>query len=180
MWARLAMRTTKRLLVAAVVAAAVLAATMVPVYAAPEGGSQNQGPFFDGSQRLEQLREAMRSRLQLKQSRGEAWTQAPIDVDDLDEGDAEGMIEDVEGAELVDETPGPIWMVHIRGRAWAAAEAEADPMGMNLALRKVRATDAGTVYEVLRGFVAHDGRRVTVEGKAVLRSDGGFALMLAG
>src|SRR4030042_823384 len=139
MWARLAMRTTKRLLVAAVVAAAVLAATMVPVYAAPEGGSQNQGPFFDGSQRLEQLREALRSRLQLKQSSGEAWTQAPIDVDDLDEGDAEGMIEDVEGAELVDETPGPIWMVHIRGRAWAAAEteesAEADPMVVNLALR---------------------------------------------
>jgi hypothetical protein len=178
------MRTTKRILVAAVVAAAVLAATMAPVYAAPEGRSQNQEPLFDRAQRLEQLREALRSRLQLKQSNGETWTQEPINVDDLDEGDAEDLIEDIEGAELVDETPGPIWMVHIRGRAWAAADtvesAQADPMAMNLALSKVKATEAGTVYEVLRGFVVHNGTRMTVEGKAVLRGDGVFALRLTG
>jgi len=178
------MRTTKRILVAAVVAAAVLAATMVPVYAAPEGGSQNQEPFFDKAQRLERVREALKSRLQLKQNSGVALAQEPIDVDDLDEGDAEGMIEDVEDAELVDETPGPIWLVHAKGRAWPVADteesAEADPMIMRLALSKVRATNRGTVYEVLKGFVVHNGTRVAVEGKAVLRSDGVFALRLQG
>jgi len=114
----------------------------------------------------------------------EAEPLAELDVDDLDEAEAESMIGNVEDAAATEEAPGPIWLVHVRGFSWAAADTEdteeRNPMGMNLVVRKVKTTEIGTLYEVVRGVVGHNGERVKVEGKAVLLGDGVFAMKLHG
>jgi hypothetical protein len=178
------MRTTKTLLIAAVVAVAVLAAGLTPIYAQPEADTPNTEPFFNRAQQLERLRETLRNRLQIRQSNGEASPPAEIDVDDLDEAEIDSIIGSVESAEATDESLGPIWLVHTRGFSWSTDATEDSegrtPIGMYLAVRKVKTTETGTLYEVIRGTVGHEGERVKVEGKAVLRDDGVFALKLSG
>jgi len=178
------MRITKTLLIAAMVMAAALAVGLTPIYAQPEADASQSEPFFNRVQQLERLKEAIRNRLQTQQSIGEAEPPAELDVDDLDEAEAESMIGSVEDAAATDEAPGPIWLVHVRGFSWAAADTadteERNPMGMNLAVRKVKTTEIGVLYEVVRGVVGHDGERVKVEGKVVLLGDGVFAMKLHG
>lgn len=178
------MRTTKTLFIAAMVMTAVLAAGLTPIYAQPEADTSQSEPFFNRVQQLERLKETLRNRLQIRQSYGEVSPPAEIDVDDLDEVEAESIIGSVEDASATDETRGPIWLVHMRGFSWSTDATEdtegRTPIGLYLAVRKVKTTEIGTLYEVIRGTVGHDGERVKVEGKAVLLGDGKFAMKLHG
>jgi len=178
------MRTTKTLLIAAMVMAAALAVGLTPVGAQPEADASQPEPFLIRAQQLERLKETLMNRLQTRQSIGAAGPPAELDIDDLDDAEAEAMIGSVEDAEATDEARGPIWLVHVRGFSWATADTEdteaRNPIGMNLAVRKVKTTEKGVLYEVIRGVVGHDGERVKVEGKAVLLGNGVFAMKLHG
>lgn len=178
------MKTTKTLFIAAIVMTAVLAAGLTPINAQPEAETSQSEPFFNRAQHLERLRMTLRNRLQIKQGNGEASPPTEIEVDDLDEAEAEPMIGAVEDAAATDEIRGPIWLVHMRGFSWstdATEDAEErTPIGLYLAVRKVKTTEIGTLYEVIRGTVGHDGERVKVEGKAVLLGEGKFAMKLHG
>lgn len=112
----------------------------------------------------------------------------PVELDDLDEAVVAEKIRQATEAEAVTKTRvRPIWVVHTVGWSWPLVDeptVDAAPnvhyVGTTFAARKIKQTQYGAVYEVLRGSVYHAGRHVQVGGIALLDNDGVFYLSLEG
>ncbi|MCW4048893.1 MAG: hypothetical protein NWE89_04070 [Candidatus Bathyarchaeota archaeon] len=176
---------SKTILMLAIIMASTLAVTMTPISAETEGDPEAPEQFFNRGQQIQRFKEALKNKLQNRVQSQEFAPPEEIELEDLDEDDVEGMIADVENAAETAQVYGKVWIVRLHGESWSITSSEdtvdddSMPLGMLLAVKKIKVTEYGTLYEVLRGAVGHDGERVIVEGFAVLK-DGVFAMMLTG
>ena len=182
------MKTTKNMMVAALLALAVLSVGITPIFAAPnnemsrgvkgsEKGAQNKNMFTSVQARGQTIREQIRERLQ-------AMNQ-PIDINSLDETTIDTVFAQVEAADPVDNSTGSvIWYLNARGISTPMDVSTATnatlPVGVQLLAEKVKTTEYGTLYKVLWARVNHDGEKVDVRGYAVLDSNRVFYLKLKG
>jgi hypothetical protein len=112
------------------------------------------------------------------------------ELPDLDEDDVSELIDAYKGLLESEEAQAkPLWILIARGRSWSidagteTAEVTPEdcaPIGMRLAVRPLKAEDGTIVFRVFRGFVTHEGEKVSVTGYGVVRSDGTFGMRLEG
>ena len=181
------MKTTKKMMVSALLIMAVLSVGITPIFAAPDNSrgvvSAQKAQKGNMVQQMRVKGNAIRSRVQAELQA----MQEPIDITDLDESMIDDVIAEVEEAEAVDddEEATVVWYLNARGQATTlspvtdAAEVY-DPLGVQLIAEKVKTTEFGKLYKVLWGRINHDGEKVEIEGYAVLDSDGVFYMKLEG
>ena len=180
------MKTTKKMMVAALLVLAVLSVGITPIFAAPDNamsrgaenaqrGAKNKNMFTTMSARGQVIREQIQERLQALNT--------PLNITDLDDADIDAKLE---AADPINDTEGSvIWYLNARGMSTPMtpvtdAANPATPVGVQLLAEKVKTTEFGRLYKVLWGRVNHDGEKVTVEGYAILDSDGVFYMKLEG
>lgn len=178
------MKTTKKMMIAALLAIAVLTVGITPIFAAPDTtmsrgvtGAQNGAQKGNSFTRMYaqglSIREQIQQRLQA--------INAPVNITELDEADIDKKFADVEAAEPVEDTDGSVvWYLNARGMSVPVdpvtdAANPAKPIGLQLIAEKVKVTDYGVLYKVLWGRVHHDGEKVDIKGYAIL--DGGIFYM---
>jgi len=183
------MKTTKKMMVAALLVLAVLSVGITPIFAAPDTamsrgvkgsqkGTQNKNMFTTMSAQGQTVREQVQQRLQAMNK--------PIDISDLDEAAIDGMFADVEAADAIEDIEGSvIWYLNARGMSTpqnpvTEEENPAEPLGVQLLAEKVKVTEFGILYKVIWGRVNHMGEKVEVEGYAILDTDGVFYMKLTG
>ena len=181
------MKTTKKMMVAALLTLAVLSVGITPIFAAPDTtmsrgvtnaqkGRKNSFTAVN-SQGLS-IREQVKQRLQ-------AFS-AQVNITELDEADIDDKFAEVEAAEPIEDVEGSVvWYLNARGMSIptdpVTEEANpAEPLGLQLIAEKVKVTDFGVLYKVLWGRVHHTGEKVDIEGYAILDSDGIFYMKLNG
>jgi hypothetical protein len=181
------MKTTKKMMVSVLLVLAVLSVGITPIFAAPDKamsrGAENaqrgqQNKFTTMNARGLTIREQVKQRLQAMNT--------PLNITDLDEAGIDAKFAEVEAATPVNDTEGSvIWYLNARGMSTPLApvtdaENPATPVGIQLLAEKVKTTEYGKLYKVLWGRVNHNGEKVTVEGYAILDSDGVFYMKLNG
>ncbi len=183
------MKTTKNMMVAALLVLAVLSVGISPIFAAPDNemsrgvsgfqkGAQNKNMLTSVNTRGQAIREQIQERLQVMNK--------PIDISGLDEATIVDKFAHVEAADSIDDGEGSvIWYLNTRGissqmDSVTAAVNSTKPVGVQLLAEKVKTTEYGKLYKVLWGRVNHEGEKVEVQGYAILDSDGVFYLKLDG
>ena len=181
------MKTTKKMMVSALLILAVLSVGITPIFAAPYNsmsrGAENaqrgqQNRFTTMNSRGLTIREQVKQRLQAMNT--------PLTITDLDDSGIDAKFEEVEEAEAIEDGEGSvIWYLNARGMSTPIApvtnaENPSSPVGLQLLAEKVKTTKYGKLYKVLWGRVNHNGEKVTVEGYAILNSDGVFYMKLNG
>ena len=180
------MKTTKKMMVAALLTLAVLSVGITPIFAAPEQMSRGvtsaqqgrQNSFTAVNSQGLSVREQIRQRLQAMY--------AQVNITELDEADIDRKFAEVEEAEPTEDTEGSVvWYLNARGMSMPLdpvtdAANPAEPLGLQLIAEKVKVTDFGVLYKVLWGRVHHSGEKVEIEGYAILDSDGVFYMKLNG
>jgi hypothetical protein len=175
---------TITLLIMALVVASFL--TAVPVMAAAEDDTVPQPEaFVNRAQRVQRIQQSLKAKIQnrLQLAQPEA-----IELDDLSEDEIDDRISAAEDAPAVEDgdTASPLWIARAYGSSWPLSNADVDvsslatPIGTMFAATKVKATEYGTVFDIVWGVVGHNGERVGVKGVAVLCSDGVFVMKLHG
>jgi hypothetical protein len=180
------MKTTKKMMVAALLTIAVLSVGITPIFAAPDTMSRGVTDAQKGrknsftavnSQGLS-VREQVKQRLQ-------AFS-AQVNITELDEADIDDKFAEVEATEPIEDAEGSVvWYLNARGMSIptdpVTEEANPqEPLGLQLIAEKVKVTDFGVLYKVLWGRVHHTGEKVDIEGYAILDSDGIFYMKLNG
>ncbi|MCW4014115.1 MAG: hypothetical protein NWF07_14170 [Candidatus Bathyarchaeota archaeon] len=182
------MKTTKKMMVSALLIMAVLSVGLTPIFAAPDtsrGATVSAQKAQKGNmvQQMSVKGNAIRSRIQAELQ----GMQEPIDITDLDEATIDDVIAEVEAAEALDddEEATIVWYLNARGQATVlspvtdAAQVN-EPLGVQLIAEKVKTTEFGKLYKVLWGRINHMGVKVEIEGYAVLDTDGVFYMKLEG
>ena len=112
--------------------------------------------------------------------------QAPIDLSELDDSKIDERIEQAQKAESIEENiESPLWYLHAYGYTTIiepvtnAAETRLR-IKLQMIAEKVKVTQFGALYKVHWGRVTHDGEQYTVDGWALLDSDGVFYMKLDG
>jgi len=181
------MKTTKKMMVAALLALAVLSVGITPIFATPDTtmsrgvtsaqkGRQNM--FTKVNAQGLTIREQVKQRLQAMN--------AQVNITELDEADIDDKFADVEAAEPIEDVEGSVvWYLNARGMSIPTdpvteEENPAEPLGLQLIAEKVKVTEFGVLYKVLWGRVHHTGEKVDIEGYAILDSDGVFYMKLNG
>lgn len=182
------MKTTKKMMVSALLILAVLSVGITPIFAAQDTASRGEANAQLGARkgnvltRMSAQGETIRA--QIKQ-RLEALN-TPIDISDLNEVMIDDIFAQIEEADsLEDDAETVVWYLNTRGTATPQAsvtdaEDPSEPLGVQLIAEKIKTTEYGKLYKVLWGRVNHDGVKVEVEGYAVLDSDGVFYMKLQG
>ena len=180
------MKTTKKMMVAALLTIAVLSLGITPIFAAPTEMSRGVTSAQKGRQNMftamkaqgTSIREQVKQRLQAMN--------AGVNITELDEADIDDKFAQVEEAEPIEDGEGSVvWYLNARGMSTAispvtdAANA-ATPVGLQLVAEKVKVTEYGVLYKVLWGRVHHTGEKVDITGYAILDSDGIFYMKLNG
>lgn len=182
---RLKMKTrTKTLLMMALIAASVLAATPVMAAMVDDTAPQPEA-FVDRAQRLQRIQQSLKAKIQ---NRLQLVQPEAIELDDLNEDEIDDRISAAENAPALEDgdTASPLWIARAHGSSWPLGYADveesnpATPIGTIFAATKVKATEYGVVYDVVWGIVGHSGERVGIKGVAVLGSDGVFVMKLHG
>ena len=180
------MKTTKKMMVAALLALAVLSVGITPIFAAPTEMSRGvtsaqkgrQNSFTAVNSQAVSVREQVKQRLQAMY--------AEINIDELDEADIDKKFAEVEEAAPTEDTQGSVvWYLNARGMSVPTdpvveEENPQEPLGLQLIAEKVKVTDFGVLYKVLWGRVHHTGEKVDIAGYAILDSDGIFYMKLNG
>ena len=180
------MKTTKKMMVAALLALAVLSVGITPIFAAPTEMSRGvtsaqkgrQNSFTAVNSQAVSVREQVKQRIQAMY--------AEINIDELDEADIDKKFAEVEEAAPTEDTQGSVvWYLNARGMSVPTdpvveEENPQEPLGLQLIAEKVKVTDFGVLYKVLWGRVHHTGEKVDIEGYAILDSDGIFYMKLNG
>ena len=179
------MKTTKKMMVSALLIMAVLSVGITPIFAAQDtsrGLTGNAQKAQKGNlvQKMEIKGNAIRSRLQAELQA----MRMPLNITDLDEDTVDDVFAQVEEAdEVEDNTTSVIWYLNARGQLATeepVTDAAADTVGVQLIAEKVKTTEYGKLYEVLWGRVNQNGEKVEVEGYVVLDTDGVFYMKLEG
>ena len=182
------MKTTKKMMVSALLIMAVLSVGITPIFAAQDtsrGVTSLQKKTQRGNmvQNMQIKGKAIRNRLQVEL---EAM-RMPINITDLDETMIDNIIAQVMDADEVEdeEEVTVIWYLNARGQAQTLspvtdAASVYDPLGVQLIAEKVKTTEYGKLYKVLWGRINHMGEKVEIEGYAVLDTDGIFYMKLIG
>jgi hypothetical protein len=182
------MKTTKKMMVSALLIMAALSVGITPIFAAQDtsrGVAVSAQKAQRGTlvQKMQVKGNAIRSKVQAELQA----MQEPIDIADLDESTIDDVIAEVEDAEeIVDEEEVTVvWYLNVRGQATTLspvtdAAQVYDPLGVQLIAEKVKTTEFGKLYKVLWGRINHDGEKVEIEGYAVLDTDGVFYMKLEG
>lgn len=181
------MKTTKKMMVSALLIMAVLSVGITPIFAAPDTsrGVANAQKAQRGNmvQNMQVKGNAIRNRLQAE---FEAM-RMPINITDLDESTIDDVIAEVEEADALDdeEEATEIWYLNARGQATTLspvtdAAQVYNALGVQFIAEKVKTTELGKLYKVLWGRVNHEGEKVEIEGYAVLDTDGVFYMKLEG
>jgi hypothetical protein len=110
------------------------------------------------------------------------------DLSDLDETTIDKKISEAENAEPIEEEverAPPIWYLNAYGVTFPQdpvtdAAQTRSRIRLQLIAEKIRNTEFGVLYKVLWGRVTHMGEQNTVEGYALLDSDGVFYMKLDG
>ncbi len=154
------MKTTKKMMVAALLVLAVLSVGITPIFAAPDTamsrgvkssqkGAQNKNMFTTMSAQGQTIREKVQQRLQAMNK--------PIDISDLDEAAIDGKFADVEAADAIEDIEGSvIWYLNARGMSIpqnpvTEEENPEEPLGVQLLAEKVKVTEFGILYKVTLG-----------------------------
>ena len=181
------MKTTKKMMIAALLTLAVLSVGITPIFAAPNTAmsrgdvsvqKRSQNAFTSVKAQGQVIREQIRQRLQAMNT--------PVNITDLDEADVDDKFAEVEAAEAIEDGTGSVvWYLNARGMSVpldpvAEEENPAEPIGLQLIAEKVKATEFGVMYKVLWGRVHHNGEKVDITGYAILDSDGVFYMKLNG
>ena len=181
------MKTTKKMMIAALLTLAVLSVGITPIFAAPNTAmsrgdvsvqKRSQNVFTSVKAQGLSIREQIQQRLQAMNT--------PLNITELDEADVDDKFAEVEAAEaIVDGTGSVVWYLNARGMSTpldpVTEEANpAEPVGLQLIAEKVKVTEFGVLYKVLWGRVHHNGEKVEIEGYAILDSDGVFYMKLEG
>jgi hypothetical protein len=183
------MKTTKKMMIAALLTLAVLTVGITPIFAAPDiaksrgvtssqKGAQNKNMFTQISAQGQKVREQIQQRIQA--------INAPVDISDLDEAAIDDKFAEVDAAEPIEYIEGSVvWYLNARGMSTPLdpvleEENPAEPVGLQLIAEKVKSTEYGVLYKILWGRVHHDGEKVEIEGYAILDTDGVFYMKLTG
>lgn len=180
------MKTTKKMMVSALLIMAVLSVGITPIFAAPDSRgvvSVQKAQRGNMVQQMSVKGNAIRTRVQAELQA----MRKPINITDLDESTIDDVIAEVEAADALDdeEEATVVWYLNARGQTTTlspvtdAAEVY-DPLGVQLIAEKVKTTELGKLYKVLWGRINHDGEKVEIEGYAVLDTDGVFYMKLEG
>jgi hypothetical protein len=181
------MKTTKKMMVSALLIMAVLSVGLTPIFAAPDMSrgvvSVQKAQRGNMVQQMSVKGNAIRTRVQAELQA----TNVPLNITDLDEATIDDVIAEVEAADALDdeEEATVVWYLNARGQATALspvtdAASVYDPLGVQLIAEKVKTTEFGKLYKVLWGRINHDGEKVEIEGYAVLDTDGVFYMKLEG
>lgn len=179
--------TTKKMMVSALLIMAVLSVGITPIFAAPDNSrgvaSAQRAQRGNMVQNMQVKGNAIRNRLQAE---FEAM-RMPINITDLDESTIDDVIAEVKEADALDdeEEATVVWYLNARGKATTLspvtdAAQVYDALGVQLVTEKVKTTEFGTLYKVLWGRINHEGKKVEIEGYAVLDTDGVFYMKLQG
>ena len=181
------MKTTKKMMIAALLTLAVLSVGITPIFAAPDTSmsrgdvsvqKRSQNAFTSVMTQGQAIREQIRQRLEAMNT--------PLDITDLNEADVDDKFAQVDVApEVEDGTGSVVWYLNARGMSVpldpvVEEENPAEPVGLQLIAEKVKATEFGVMYKILWGRVHHNGEKVDITGYAILDSDGVFYMKLEG
>jgi len=121
---------------------------------------------------------------------GQAETDDDIELDDLDDINIDGIVDDYEHLTEVPPPSRCIWVLWARGFSWLEEDVpetsdsevpeDSIPMGMRLAARPIWFTEDGVLFKVIRGGVQHGEETYSVEGYGFLLKTGKFYVKLWG